>query len=46
MNEKMKRARIEKSLDDLGIEYEKTERLWIQEEQLYEVVYTFNSIEK
>ena len=39
-------ARIEKSLDDLGIEYEKTERLWIQEEQLYEVVYTFNSIEK
>lgn len=39
-------ARIEKSFDDLGLEYEKDDRYWIQEEQLYQVVYTFNYIEK
>ena len=39
-------ANIEKILDDLGIEYEKSDRVWIQEEQLYEVVYTFDYIEK
>lgn len=38
--------RIEKILDELGIEYEKDPRYWIQEEQLYQVVYTFNYIEK
>lgn len=39
-------ARIEKILDDLGIEYDKDDRYWIQEEQLYQVVYTFNFVEK
>lgn len=39
-------ARIEKILDELGIEYDKDPRYWIQEEQLYQVVYTFNYIEK
>lgn len=39
-------ARIEKSLDALGLEYEKEDRYWIQEEQLYQVVYTFDFIEK
>lgn len=39
-------ARIEKSFDDLGLEYEKDNRYWIQEEQLYQVVYTFNFVEK
>lgn len=39
-------ARLEKSLDDLGLEYEKAERYWIQAEQLYQTIYTFNHIEK
>lgn len=39
-------ARIEKSFDDLGLEYEKDDRFWIQEEQLYQVVYTFDFVEK
>lgn len=39
-------ARIETELDRLGIDYEKSERYWIQEEQLYQVVYDFNNIEK
>lgn len=39
-------ARIEASLDKLGLEYGKDDRYWIQEEQLYQVVYTFNFIEK
>ena len=39
-------ARIEKSLDNLGLEYEKDDRYWIQEEQLYQVVYTFDFTEK
>ena len=39
-------ARIEAMLDSLGIEYDKADRYWIQEEQLYQVVYTFNFIEK
>jgi hypothetical protein len=38
--------KIENSLDKFGIEYEKSDRLWIESEQLYEVVYTFNYIEK
>lgn len=38
--------RIEAVLDELGIEYDKAERYWIQKEQLYHVVYTFNYIEK
>lgn len=37
---------IENSLDDLGLEYSKSERIWIESEQLYQVVYDFNFIEK
>lgn len=39
-------AKIEASLDSLGLEYDKDDRYWIQEEQLYQVVYTFRFIEK
>ena len=39
-------ASIEKILDDLGIEYEKQDRYWIQEEQIYQTIYSFNHIEK
>lgn len=39
-------ARIEAMLDELGLEYDKDDRYWIQEEQLYQVVYTFRFIEK
>lgn len=38
--------RIETALDNAGIDYEKQERYWIQEEQLYQVVYNFDYIEK
>lgn len=39
-------AKIEASFDNLGLAYEKDPRYWIQEEQLFQVVYTFNHIEK
>lgn len=39
-------ANIEKMLDKYGIEYDKSERYWLESEQLYQVVYTFNFIEK
>lgn len=39
-------ADIEKSLDNLGLEYEKDDRYWLNEEQLYQTVYRFNYIEK
>ena len=39
-------AKIESIFDELGIEYDKADRYWIQEEQLYQVVYTFRFIEK
>lgn len=39
-------AKIEMTFDILGLEYEKDDRYWLQEEQLYQVVYTFNFIEK
>ena len=39
-------ARIEAILDSLGIEYEKQDRYWIEEEQLFQVVYSFEFIEK
>ena len=39
-------SKIENELDKRGIEYDKAERYWIQEEQLYQVIYTFNFIEK
>lgn len=38
--------RVEKSLDKFGLEYEKSERFWIQSEQLYQRIYNFNFIEK
>ena len=39
-------SKIEAALDALGIAFDKTERYWIQSEQLYQVVYTFTHIEK
>lgn len=39
-------SNIEASLDALGLEYDKDSRYWLQTEQLYQVVYTFNYIEK
>lgn len=39
-------ARLEAKLDEYAIEYEKSDRIWIQSEQMYEVVYTFDFIEK
>lgn len=37
---------IETSLDDLGVEFDKADRYWIQSEQLYQAIYTFAYIEK
>lgn len=37
---------IEDQLDLRGIEYSKESRYWIQAEQLYQVVYDFNYIQK
>lgn len=37
---------IEAALDASGIEYSSQARYWIQEEQLYQVIYEFNYIEK
>ena len=39
-------ASIESVFDTLGIAYDKASRYWIQEEQLYQVVYSFSYIEK
>jgi hypothetical protein len=39
-------AKIEKMFDTLGIEYDKSERYWLDSEQLYQTVYTFHIIEK
>lgn len=38
--------RIEDSLDSLALEFVKDNRYWIQEEQLYQVIYNFSYIEK
>lgn len=38
--------RLEETFDKLGIEFEKADRYWIQEEQLYQIVYDFDYIEK
>lgn len=38
--------KLETSLDFYGLEYEKDERTWIQNEQLYLTIYRFNHIEK
>lgn len=37
-------ARIEAQLDDFGLEYRKESRVWLEDEQLYQVVYEFNYI--
>ena len=37
---------IEKMFDTLGIEYDKSERYWLDTEQLYQVIYTIDVIEK
>lgn len=39
-------SRVEASFDTLGLAYEKGERIWIEAEQLYQTLYTFNYIEK
>ncbi len=39
-------AKIEATLDLLGLEFNKDDRYWLQEEQLYQVIYTFDFIEK
>lgn len=39
-------ALLESQLDALGIEYSKEPRYWIQEEQLFQVVYEFSYTEK
>lgn len=39
-------ANIEHVLDEFAIEYDKAPRYWIQDEQLFQVVYTFKFIEK
>lgn len=38
--------RIENAFDDIGIPFKKEERYWIQSEQLYQVIYYFDFIEK
>jgi len=38
--------RVEDAFDFFGIEYEKEERYWINEEKLFQVIYTFNVLEK
>lgn len=39
-------TRIEAALDARGIDFEKDPLYWLQEEQLYQVVYTFDFTEK
>ena len=39
-------ARIEAKLDAMALEYDKQERYYLQEEQLYQVIYDFTYIEK
>lgn len=37
---------VESILDEMGIEYDKEERYWLQDEQLYQTIYSFVYIEK
>ena len=39
-------AKIEAQLDARGIEYDKQQRYWLQDQQLYQVIYDFTYIEK
>lgn len=38
--------RLEAQLDALGLEFDKQERYWLQDEQLYQVIYEFSYITK
>ena len=38
--------RIENAFDSLALDFVKDNRYWIQEEQLYQVIYNFSYIEK
>ncbi len=38
--------RIEDTFDQLGLDYTKQERYWINEESLYQTIYEFDYIEK
>lgn len=38
--------RIENALDLFGIEFDKDDRYWIESEQLYQTIYSFDYIEK
>lgn len=39
-------SKIEANFDALGVEYTKEPRYWIEDEQLYQVIYNFNHISK
>lgn len=39
-------ARVEAQLNALGLEYTKQARYWLEEEQLYQVIYEFDYIAK
>lgn len=39
-------AAIESAFDALGVAFEKADRYWMQDEQLYQVIYTFDWIDK
>ena len=39
-------AKIEQTLDKYAIKFDKSERYWLDSEQLYQVVYTFETIDK
>ena len=38
--------KIEAQFDALGVEYEKHSRYWLEKEQLYQVIYDFEYVEK
>lgn len=44
--DKAAEKRIESTLNELGIEWSRTDRMWIPEDQFFEVVYDFEWIEK
>ncbi len=37
---------IEEQFDRIGMEFEKQERYWIEEEQLYQIIYSFSYLTK
>lgn len=46
LQDNLSEEKIERILDNLGLEYEKHERYWIEKEQLYQTIYEFDYIEK